>query len=189
MSCSRTQHRDACGDQTQDLFIQSDQGFFRVSRAKIRPHSQCNLGDFFPQSEQNNSQSKLKIFFNSSIHYEIQPIMLNFDYKLSFNGSKLITLISYVTLENIINFERFGNLKNSGFLSLIFPIRKAQWPLPKYIPADAVRHRDPVYQKLDKTSSMYAAYWHTAAPPFLSIIHRKAMGEMPTGMTVDTILL
>ena len=32
---------------------------------------------------------------------------------------------------NIINFEYSENFPNSGFTSLIFPIGKALWPLPK----------------------------------------------------------
>ena len=40
------------------------QGFFSgVSGAEIRPHSQCNLGDFFPNWKKKNSQSKLIFFF------------------------------------------------------------------------------------------------------------------------------
>ena len=34
-------------------------------------------------------------------------------------------------MENIINFEYSENFPNSGFVSLIFPIRKALGPLPK----------------------------------------------------------
>ena len=69
------------------------QGFFSgVSGAEIRPHSQCNLGDFFSQFEEKKSQSKLFFFFNSSIHCEIQTllfeIVFRFDYKLLFNISK-----------------------------------------------------------------------------------------------------
>ena len=47
------------------------------------------------------------------------------------NDSKCISLINYVNLENIINFEYSENFPNSGFTSLIFPIRKALGPLPK----------------------------------------------------------
>ena len=69
------------------------QGFFLgVSGAEIRPHSQCNFGDFFSQFEEKNSQSKLKNFFNSSIHCEIQTFLFetgfSFDYELLFNDSK-----------------------------------------------------------------------------------------------------
>ena len=39
-------------------------------------------------------------------------MMLNFDFKLLFNDLKWLTLIYYVKLENIINFECFENFPN-----------------------------------------------------------------------------
>ena len=73
-------------------YVLSIQGFFSgVSGAEIRPYSQCELGDFFLNLKKKNSQSKLKIIFNSSIHCEIQTLLFemvfNFDYKLLFNDS------------------------------------------------------------------------------------------------------
>ena len=68
------------------------QGLFSgVSGAEIRPHSQLNLGNFFPNLEKKNPQSLQKIIFNSAIHCEIQTLlfemMFNFDSKLLFNHS------------------------------------------------------------------------------------------------------
>ena len=66
------------------------------------------------------------------------------------NDSKCISLINYVNLENIINFEYSENFPNSGFTSLIFPIRKALGPLPKIaekIPASIGRGNKYVYKK------------------------------------------
>ena len=60
-------------------------------------------------------------------------MVFNFDFCLLFNDSKwnTCTLMSYVTLEDIINFECFENFPNSGFSSLDFPVRKAIGSLPK----------------------------------------------------------
>ena len=78
-----------------DVISTTGTGIFSgASGAEIRPHSQCNLGDFFPQFEKKKSQSKL-IFF-STVPYihdcEIQTLLFetvfSFDYKLLFNDSK-----------------------------------------------------------------------------------------------------
>ena len=78
--------------------IRHDQGFFSgVSGAEIRSHSQCNLGDFFPNLKKKfpiKADSLAEIFFNSSIHCEIQTLLFetvfSFDYKLLFNDSNEI---------------------------------------------------------------------------------------------------
>ena len=70
------------------------QGFFFffqvVSGAEIRPHSQWNLGDFFPNLV-NKFLSQLKMIFNCSILCEIQTLlfemMFEFDFKFLFNDS------------------------------------------------------------------------------------------------------
>ena len=41
-------------------------------------------------------------------------MMLNFDFKLLSNDLKWLTLIYYVILENIFNFECFENFPNYG---------------------------------------------------------------------------
>ena len=69
------------------------QGFFSsVSGAEIRPHSQWNLGDFFPNLVKKIPNHHMKIIFNSSIRCEIQTLlfemMFNFGFKLLFSGSK-----------------------------------------------------------------------------------------------------
>ena len=50
-------------------------------------------------------------------------MLLNFDFMLLLNVSKCISFKSYVILENIFNFEYSENFLNSGFTSLIFPVR------------------------------------------------------------------
>ena len=83
----------------------------------------------FPITAENN------LLLYSSIHFETQillfEMLLKFDFMLLLNDSKCISLINYINLENITNFEYSENFPNSGFMSLIFPIRKSLGPLPK----------------------------------------------------------
>ena len=62
--------------------------FSHCSGAEIKPHSQWNLGDCFPNLERKKSQSELKMIFNSSIYCEIQTRLFEMMFMLLFNDSK-----------------------------------------------------------------------------------------------------
>ena len=77
---------------------------------------------FSPNLEKKNPIIAENNFKHSDIQTLLFEMALNFDFKLLFNDSKWNSFISYVTLEDIINFECFENFPNSGFASLNFQI-------------------------------------------------------------------
>ena len=100
------------------------QGFFSsVSEAEIRP-----------QFGERNSQSQMKIIYYSSIHCKTQVLfemLFKFDFMLLLNDFKCISLINYVNLENIINFEHSEKFTNLGVYVANFPNQKGPRALSK----------------------------------------------------------
>ena len=94
--------------------------------------------------------------------------------------------MSYVTLEDIINFECFENFPNSGFTSLNFPIRKTLGPLPK-LPQKSMTYYICTLTAIILTSKTGAGGQHGRGKPGTAAPTRgRGRGRAKPSPTVNT---